>query len=158
MGRSRDESTTDPTFDPTLIDDSPDHAATEVYDPASPSPRLRQLPPGAPVAAPFPSVAPVPSSVAAVGSEPSGPIRVISMKEPSAPVRAHAPRVHQVQLRPLAEVARATPESFGHLAPPREAAVRAVRARQVRGHVLWLLLGVVLAVAIAGAIWLIAGH
>ena len=155
MGRSSDEPATDPTFDPTLIDDRHDHAATEVYDPASPNARLRQLPPGAPVAAPFPSVA---SSVAAVGSEPSGPIRVISMKEPSAPVRVHAPRVHQVQLRPLAEVARHTPEPFGHLAPPREAAVRAVRARQVRGHVLWLLLGVALAVAIACSIWLIAGH
>lgn len=87
------------------------------------------------------------------------PIRVISMKEPSAPVRVHTPRAHHVQLRALAEVARAgTPEPFGHLAPPREDAVRSVRARQVRGHVLWLAAGVVLAVAIAASIWLIAGR
>jgi hypothetical protein len=138
-----------PTDDPDR-----DHAATEVYDPY---PRLRQPPPGAPVAAPFPSA--VPSSVAAVGSEPSAPIRVISMKEPSAPVRVHEPRAHQVQLRALAEVARRdTPAPTGHLAPPRDAAVRAVRTRQMRGHVLWLLGGAVLAGAIASSIWLIAGR
>lgn len=86
------------------------------------------------------------------------PLRVISMKEPSAPVRVRTPRAHHVQLRAIAEVARAaTPEPFGHLAPPRESAVRAVRARQVRRNVLWILLGAVLAVAIASAIWLIAG-
>ncbi|HET9623743.1 MAG TPA: hypothetical protein VFP84_20365 [Kofleriaceae bacterium] len=125
-------------------------AVTEVYDPTVPDDRLRHLPPGAPVAAPF-------DSVRVPRAERSEPVRVISMKEPSAPVRRPAV-ARQVQIRSLADVhGPKAPESLGHLAPPRDAS--AARPRPARVPLVgWLVLGAVLAAAIAYAIWRIAGH
>lgn len=86
----------------------------------------------------------------------SEPIRVVSMKEKSEPIRR--PEVqHQVKLRAIAEVAKPPPSPhLGRLAPPRDG--RAARARQRRLNLIWIAGGLVLAAAIAVVTFLVAGR
>ncbi len=93
--------------------------------------------------------------------ERSEPIRVISMKDHSEPTkpRAEDPRVPlHVQLRSMAEVAglHDAPVGLGNFAPPRDP--RQARARRLRDNVTWAGVAIVLACAIALAIWFIAGR
>jgi hypothetical protein len=92
--------------------------------------------------------------------ERSEPIRVISMKEPSAGrPRVEEPRVPlHVQLRTMAEVAgrRIPPSGLGRLAPPRDP--RQARKRRQLDNVVWACVAVGLAGGIALVIWLIAGR
>lgn len=112
---------------------------------APPPPRANTpAPPGIPVVAPY-----------ADKAARSEPIRVISMKEPSEPVRMPERPPPKVKLRAIAELAKPPPPQ-GRLAPPRDG--REARARQQRKNVLWVLGGLVLAVAIAATVWLVAGR
>jgi len=93
--------------------------------------------------------------------ERSEPIRVISMKDHGeAPKpRSEDPRVPlHVQLRSMAEVAglHDAPVGLGNLAPPRDP--RQARARRLRANVVWAGVAIVLACAIALAIWFVAGR
>jgi hypothetical protein len=93
--------------------------------------------------------------------ERSEPIVAISMKARTEQQKARADEQRvplHVQLRALAEVSgqHAAQIDLGNLAPPRDP--REVRARRVRSNVARACVAVVLAAAIALAIWLVAGR
>ena len=92
-------------------------------------------------------------------AERSEPIRVISMKDASAPrkPRTDERRAVQVQLRSIAEARRHdTPVDLGHLAPPRDP--RQARNRRLIDNVIWGSVAIMLACAIMLAIWFVAGR
>jgi hypothetical protein len=96
--------------------------------------------------------------VAVARPERSEPIVAISMKDQLAAPRAAEPRVpRHVQLRSLAEVSgRNDASRLGRLAPPRDP--RSAPARRWREPLGWAAVALVLAGAIALAIWLVAGR
>ncbi len=105
-----------------------------------------------------PSAPAAPVAVAA-RTDRSEPIVAISMKDHLAAPRVAEPRVPRpVQLRSLAEVSKRndTPVSLGRLAPPRDP--QQVRARRRHDKLVWSAVALVLACAIALAIWLVAGR
>ncbi len=89
------------------------------------------------------------------------PIKAISLKTPGGPApepaqRQGTPDMPKVKLRAISEVTsarHATPQNLGYLAPPRDPAE--VRARRVRDYVIWGCVSVILASAIALAVWFI---
>jgi len=92
-------------------------------------------------------------------AEASQPIRTISMKTPANPNLKPVPKPERemphVRLRAMSEVAPARqPQNLGNLAPPYDPAE--ARKRSVRDYVLWGSLAVILASAIALAVWLVA--
>lgn len=91
----------------------------------------------------------------------SQPMVAISMKTPADPKLAPVPKPQQeremphVKLRAMSEVARAQqPQNLGNLAPPYDPAE--ARARTVRDYVVWGSLAVIIASAIALAVWFVA--
>jgi hypothetical protein len=92
-----------------------------------------------------------------VHSERSEPIRVISMKTPSAEkIEAPAPK-HIVKLRPISELAavdKTPPGGMGRLAPPRDA--KQVRTRRIRDVVIWSLAVLVIGAIVTVAVFLLA--
>ena len=90
----------------------------------------------------------------------SEPIQVVSMKtptddrpaDPGPP--AQTPIMPRPKLRAISEITplpHALPRNLGYLAPPRDPAE--VRSRRVRDLVIWSSLAVILASAVALAIW-----
>lgn len=116
--------------------DFPDDAPTNIYDPDAPP----TVPPAAPPA-------------------PAAPIRAISMKTPAdpslKPVAKPQREMPHVKLRAMSEMSRANqPLNLGNLAPPYDPAQ--ARARTVRDYVVWGSVAVMLASAIALAVWFLA--
>jgi len=105
-------------------------------------------------------------------SEPSEPIRVISLKGPPSEERRamqgpaseerRAVQAHQPRLRRLSEVSpqrrhTATPPGgLGYLAPPRDP--REVATRRRREYLRWGSVVVILAVAVMLGVWFLAGR
>ena len=90
----------------------------------------------------------------------SEPIRVISMKDASAPrkPRTDERRAVKVQIRSIAEARRhdTPPAGLGHLAPPRDP--KKARNRRLIDNLIWGCVAIMLACAIMLAIWLVAGR
>jgi hypothetical protein len=90
----------------------------------------------------------------------SEPIQVMSMKTPADAAGAmpsETPVVKRPKLRAISEITplpHAQPRNLGYLAPPRDPAE--VRSRRVRDLVMWSSVVVILACAVALAIWFIA--
>jgi hypothetical protein len=105
-----------------------------------------------------PPLPPVPE--AAPPAQPT-PIRVISLKTP-AEIEAEEKRKlqakhHKVAIRSLSEVRRqrdTPPGGFGNLAPPRDP--KEARSRQLRDHVIWGSLVIILASAVMLGVWFLA--
>ncbi|HSS01683.1 MAG TPA: hypothetical protein VLM79_31705 [Kofleriaceae bacterium] len=93
-------------------------------------------------------------------AERSEPLRMISMKDASAPrkPRTDERRAVKVQLRSIAEARRhdTPPVGLGHLAPPRDP--KKARNRRLVDNVIWGCIAIMLACAIMLAIWLVAGR
>jgi hypothetical protein len=105
-----------------------------------------------------PSAQAAPVAVAAC-TDRSEPIVAISMKDHFAAPRVAQARVPRpVQLRSLAEVSGRsdTPVNLGRLAPPLDP--QQVRAPRRHDKLVWSGVALVLACAIALAIWLVAGR
>lgn len=99
--------------------------------------------------------------MSARAKKPTGkpPFRAISMKTPGhepPPADQGTPDLRKAKLRAISEVSPIpqTPRNLGYLAPPRNAAE--VRARRVRDYVIWGSIAVMLACAIALAVWFLA--
>ncbi len=94
------------------------------------------------------------------GREAPSPIKAISMKTPGqqkigADAYLAQPEVKKPMLRAMSEVhARPKQQNLGYLAPPRDPAE--VRARRVQDYILWGSISIILASAIALAIWFLA--
>jgi hypothetical protein len=91
------------------------------------------------------------------GREAPSPIKAISMKTPgqqkiAADGYRAVPEVKKPMLRPMSEVhARPKQQSLGYLAPPRDA--KEVRARRVQDYIVWGSISIIVASAVALAIW-----
>lgn len=96
---------------------------------------------------------------AAAPSPPAQQMIAISMKTPAdpnlMPVAKPEREMPHVKLRAMSEVAKQNlPQNLGNLAPPYNPAE--ARARNVRDWVMWGSLALILASAIALAVWLVA--
>jgi hypothetical protein len=89
----------------------------------------------------------------------TGALQAISMKTPgqaatSASAPNATPMLARPKLRGRAEVAPASQQNLGHVAPPYDP--DEARARQVREYVIWSCVAVILASAIALVVWFVA--
>jgi hypothetical protein len=96
--------------------------------------------------------------IVAVSHAKSEPIKAISMKTPDGEVSKRdpeAPVLPAVKLRAMSEFHRAqTPQNLGNLAPPYDP--HEARKRSVQDYVIWGCLAVMMASAIALAVWFAA--
>lgn len=122
---------------------------------------LEARPPAQPPLAPplaAPPLTPRPPILPLAPAPPSEPIRVMSMKAPSAPEPEKQARVvPEVRVRPMAEVRQGQqtpPQGMGFLAPPRDP--NEARSRRRADYIIWGSVVVIVAAVVMLAVWFLA--